>query len=237
MQLRDISVLVGDSHAMQWIPAVAEIAGRRHWRMTSMTKASCSFAAVGLMTKEGLLDDSCLRWEEKVLAEIAGLQPAVVLIEQSIFLRPFGATNRKEEVEVLASAYAARWNELQRGGVRVVVIRDTPRMDIDIPECLTSLGGSIASCSRPRARAMARQDPLVVAATRAPGVTLIDMTDAMCAADSCPPVVGNVLVWRDSHHLTASYAKTMAPALERVLAPFVEARASVPSPINLTPYG
>jgi hypothetical protein len=48
------------------------------------------------------------------------------------------------------------------------------------------------------------------------------MTDAICGPETCAPVVGNVLVWRDSHHLTASYSRTIAPALERALEPVVQ---------------
>lgn len=37
------------------------------------------------------------------------------------------------------------------------------------------------------------------------GVTLIDLTDAICPTDPCAPVIGGVLVYRDDHHLTATY--------------------------------
>ena len=37
------------------------------------------------------------------------------------------------------------------------------------------------------------------------------------AATSCPPIVGNILVYQDSHHLTGAYALTTAPYLEKRL--------------------
>lgn len=39
------------------------------------------------------------------------------------------------------------------------------------------------------------------------------MTDLICPAGSCPPVLGNIFVWRDAHHLTASYASTLGDVL------------------------
>lgn len=44
-------------------------------------------------------------------------------------------------------------------------------------------------------------------------VPIIDLTDAICEADTCRAIVGNVLAWRDSNHLTATYVRTLAPTL------------------------
>ena len=58
--------------------------------------------------------------------------------------------------------------------------------------------------------------PTVYATQVAGGsVPLIDMNALICRPASCPAIVGNVLVYQDSHHLTSSYALTMAPYLEQ----------------------
>lgn len=33
----------------------------------------------------------------------------------------------------------------------------------------------------------------------------------------CPAVIGGVLVYRDRHHMTATYARSLAPILEQKL--------------------
>ncbi len=43
------------------------------------------------------------------------------------------------------------------------------------------------------------------------------MDSLICGRTTCPPVVGNVLVYQDSHHLTSAYALTTAPYLEQRL--------------------
>jgi hypothetical protein len=48
-------------------------------------------------------------------------------------------------------------------------------------------------------------------------VPLIDMTPLLCGPVSCPPVIGNVLVYQDTHHLTSAYTQTTAPYLEHQL--------------------
>jgi hypothetical protein len=46
---------------------------------------------------------------------------------------------------------------------------------------------------------------------------VLDPTDLLCLADVCPSVIGDVLVYRNSGHLTASFAATLGPWLERRL--------------------
>jgi hypothetical protein len=72
-------------------------------------------------------------------------------------------------------------------------------------------------CSLPKDEAILAVDPVSMAAARSPAVTLADMNRFICPGNRCMPIVGNVLVYRDKHHLTATYATTLASALE----PFV----------------
>ena len=59
------------------------------------------------------------------------------------------------------------------------------------------------------------------AATRATRDLLVDMTTAVCPSDPCPAVVNRKIVYRDGHHLTATFARSLAPALDRALAPLL----------------
>jgi hypothetical protein len=44
---------------------------------------------------------------------------------------------------------------------------------------------------------------------------VLDMSDAVCRADYCRAVEGNVLVYHDAHHLSATYMRTLTPELGR----------------------
>ncbi|WP_376775099.1 hypothetical protein [Mesorhizobium caraganae] len=37
----------------------------------------------------------------------------------------------------------------------------------------------------------------------------------MCPSGDCPAVIGNVFVWRDTDHLTATYSRSMADIFGR----------------------
>lgn len=46
----------------------------------------------------------------------------------------------------------------------------------------------------------------------------IDLSGSLCGPERCEPVVGNVTVYRDGSHLTATYAQTLTRALRAALA-------------------
>jgi hypothetical protein len=53
-----------------------------------------------------------------------------------------------------------------------------------------------------------------IEATRAlPASHLIDLSERYCDALACFPVIGNVIVYRDNNHITATFARTLTPFL------------------------
>lgn len=88
-------------------------------------------------------------------------------------------------------------------------------MGLDVPECVSQNPTSPTNCDVPRSKAIASDLPTVYATAAASGaVPLINMNSLICGRNKCPAVVGNVLVYQDSHHLTSTYALTLAPYLE-----------------------
>ena len=47
-----------------------------------------------------------------------------------------------------------------------------------------------------------------------PGAILVNLSKDICpVADYCQPVLNGYIVWRDFHHLTRTFAKTLKSAL------------------------
>jgi hypothetical protein len=72
----------------------------------------------------------------------------------------------------------------------------------------------VSACATPVADTLRRPEVRAVAAeqARAAGATVIDPVPWLCAAD-CPVVLGNLLVYRDAHHLSTGYSRLLAPLL------------------------
>ena len=55
-------------------------------------------------------------------------------------------------------------------------------------------------------------------ASQATGAGLIDLTQSICPGTAdCPAVINNMVVWRDTHHLTATFSATLGPAIDEQL--------------------
>jgi peptidoglycan/LPS O-acetylase OafA/YrhL len=195
-------VVMGDSHAAQWIPAVDKIAKDRKWKLISFTKAACPVTRVTILDG-GKPYEQCALWREKVLAEIAKLKPDLAITSQSNYT----SIAQDAMIEGLRSV----WSELADEGVRVVAIRNTPYSLFDPRNCLATDPGK---CVNPRSE-VEREDIFALAARSVTGVRVVDMNDALCGKDRCPAVVGNIVVLRDNHHLTATYALALAPYLAK----------------------
>ena len=87
---------------------------------------------------------------------------------------------------------------------------------IDRAEARHKLAGP--SCAVPRHTAL-EADPQVAAARqeRSRHVQVIDLTGRLCNTRRCFPVIGGVLVYKDVHHFTAVFSKSLGPPLEQAL--------------------
>ena len=66
-------MVFGDSHALQWTPALIGIASQRGWRLTALLHANCTAAQVSV-------DENCDRWRENSLKRISEEKPGLVIV-------------------------------------------------------------------------------------------------------------------------------------------------------------
>ena len=100
--------------------------------------------------------------------------------------------------------------------LRTAVIRDTPASASDVPSCVSEALEDLPACAFPRVRDADREFD-ARAARADPGARLIDLNDEICPNDLCRAVIGDALVYRDKSHLSATFSRTLAPAIERRL--------------------
>ncbi|MFI6868994.1 acyltransferase family protein [Nocardia sp. NPDC050406] len=209
--------VVGSSHAEHWLSALQVLAEQHGFRITVYLKMGCPL----IVTDEPLDTEAdtrdCLDWSREVLDRLDADRPDWVFTTGT---RPVDEGGDETPVD-----YLAVWDELSARGLNTVVIRDTPWLRRNgiryrAVDCLTK-GGDRLSCGMPRADALSPDNPAVAAAAAYPTIFPIDLSDAVCGPDICAAVEGNVLVYHDEHHLTATYSRTLAPALGRRLAPIL----------------
>ncbi|MDS1268839.1 acyltransferase family protein [Lipingzhangella sp. LS1_29] len=202
--------LVGGSHAAHWLPALRLLAEEHSWRVVSMTKSACLFSAEQQQL-DGAPYTACHAWNDDALQRLAVLDPDAVFTT---------ATRIGGGREYTPDGYLRHWRHLSRLGIDVIAVRDTPWPMVDVPECVETHGRDAVRCGRSRADMYPSGPPDVAQREDLPdSVTIVDLTDRICTPDHCPAVVGNILVYRDNSHLTASYARTLAHYLHDQLQP------------------
>jgi hypothetical protein len=83
-----------------------------------------------------------------------------------------------------------------------------------MPDCFSRNGNDPVSCGADRADLYSPEPPWTRVADLPANVAFVDTADAICLPQRCPAVIGNVLVYLDDDHLTATYAASMAPLIE-----------------------
>jgi SGNH domain (fused to AT3 domains) len=157
--------------------------------------------------------EECYRWGQDLLRQLNASRPDIVIVSHSTREVAYGASDNGDSVRRIVLALRELWAGLGKRGIQVVAIRDTPTMPFNVRECL-SKGHE---CTVKRATVFSDEDPIILAAREEPSVDLLDFSDAICSADSCAPIIGNVLVWRDNEHLTATYASSLDGVLGTAL--------------------
>jgi peptidoglycan/LPS O-acetylase OafA/YrhL len=214
-------VLFGDSHAMQWFPALERIA-RGRWRLVEITKSGCPPQQVHVSYPRALREYApCDTWREYALRRIERVEhAAMVIVSASVnytVMQGDRGLGRDASTRALAGGYAPTLARLRAAGGRVVVLADPPRPPWDIPSCVSAAMRALRRCAFARGPAVQRSLATRKVVGRLPEVRVIDATSRFCLRTLCPAVIGNVLVYRNTGHVTASYMQTLSPWLERRL--------------------
>ncbi|KIQ11071.1 acetyltransferase [Rhodococcus sp. MEB064] len=205
--------LAGGSHAEHWLPALDRIGRDRGFAVVTYLKMGCP-----LDIGEPLLVDlpypDCRDWSSDVLDILASDRPDWVFTTST---RP----SPTEFGDVTPDAYLDVWARFSALALPVVAVRDTPWLSREgVPyraaDCLAD-GGDSESCGLPRSEVLSEIDPARAASLPFPSVVPVDFSDAVCGPDVCRVVEGNVLVYHDSHHLSATYVRSLVPVIDSTL--------------------
>jgi peptidoglycan/LPS O-acetylase OafA/YrhL len=208
--------VVGDSHAGQGTPALDAIAKERGWRLLTYIHNSCPFNPEQrtLETEGDLQCTEPNRDTMERLLERGDIDAVITSYSASSEFEDAGTGHRPG-----AAGFAEYWNRLADAGIDVYPIVDTPtpRAGADPRDCVDLNYDDPAQCSQPRSAAFDGQDLTPEAAKLAPQARVVDLSDEFCGADSCPMVIGNVMIYRDRDHVTRTYILTLADQLESAL--------------------
>jgi peptidoglycan/LPS O-acetylase OafA/YrhL len=204
-------VLFGDSHAAQWFPALEPISKTRGFRLVTLVKLGCGAVDAPIYNDRGRFNVECGQWREKALQKIAQMNPALTVVTSSEKYRLTDEQWRNGTDSVVKNLAAA--------SQEVLILRDTPAGDFDIPSCLARRQWRpffvpASSCQFSFSRTSMIYDFEIAAAARYKNVMTADLSSRICPSGICTGLRGNLVMYRDNDHLTASFARTLERDLD-----------------------
>ena len=201
--------LLGDSHAEQWIWAIAPYAKERNWSIRTFIKSSCPVVDRAMAN----VRDECVVWSTAAIRAITTDSS----IDTVIYSNRADFYPELQEADLIPTLRA-----LAGSGKQVVVIRDTPgSAGVSIPECLAGSSAKDDPCSTPRGKVVG--DSPTLRASREADTAIVDLTGLFCNSATCHSVIGGLVVYGDQGgHMTISFATTLASFMGEKLAAIME---------------
>jgi len=207
-------LMIGDSVAAQWSPAFTAIAARAGWKFVVLTKSACPMVERPFVyEKINRRNTACERWRARAVAFAREMRPDLLVLGSSAAY-PFSSQQWQEGTSDLL-------RDLNGAARHTVILAPTPVLPFSAVECVTRVYertgrvARFAECSAP----LADVDPedtraALVAATRGmPTVSVLDLNPLICPRGRCDAWRDGRLVFRDSQHLNAPVAASLAPQI------------------------
>lgn len=212
-------VLTGGSHVGQWWSAFEDMARDYSWKLILLERSGCQLGLdQDIHEPEQDISQNCITWNQEAIKYIRDeIQPDLVVT--------LGTSMQYGEPEMVRGSQKAAWQHLEE--IPLLLLRDNPNLG-EIPiECLQQNAGikdvdTYRECTYDRNNYKYSNKYNESNSVEHPRNSYyIDTSQIFTVADTFPPAIGNVWVWRDSNHVTDLYARTTRSFFEEAILDFV----------------
>ena len=214
----DTVVLFGDSHAIQYAPALEKVTERRGLRLVTLTKSACTPAQVTVFNNQlQRTYTECDEWRDHALERIEAESPDLIITgtqDVKTVVEDGKRLSGKESAKAHQKGYEETMDDLLDTGATVLTLADNPYPPEDIPSCVSGAVRDLEDCAFSEADGYGYEPVSARANAKFDEVGLIDPKPVMCKDGTCPAVIGNVIVYRNGAHITASYMETLTDWLD-----------------------
>ena len=215
--------LFGDSHALSWFPAMNIVAKKNGWKLLSLTMSACSPSDIpGWNPANNSVMKNCTLWRADSLKKILAVKPLIVVVAGT---RGFETVDSHSKL-LLGQAKADAWrsgmqrtvDQLKLATKNIIYIGDAPQSMVDPPVCLSAHPKNALDCATPLAKAI-QTDWIAqeTAMTIQERISFIDPGLWICPSSPCPVVLGNLLIYMDGGHFTATFSAALASRLRKAI--------------------
>jgi len=216
-------VLFGDSHALAWFPALNEVAKENDWRLLSLTMSACSPADIPAYNPQtASVMTNCPIWRKEAIARIVAEHPYLVLVAGTSGFESYShgvVISGEARIPFYKSGMNRTIRELQQTSSHVILMSDTPAQSQDPTVCLSQHPKSTLACATPASQAISSEWMAVEGEVASHNsIPIIRPQYWVCPTDPCPVVIGKILTYLDTGHMTATFSQALAGKLKTALA-------------------
>jgi hypothetical protein len=151
-------------------------------------------------------------------SHIEGLDPALVVIASRQYI-----TGMRPEAGV-PTGHGGTWQNgvsaifsfLRHAAKHTLYVTDDPTLTQSVPECAARHRSDVQRCSVSTARGLRypqyTADELRIAAEQ--HISAVNADSWFCTSTICPPIVKNILLYRDDQHMTPEWSSFLTPLLD-----------------------
>lgn len=209
-------MLVGDSHAANWFPALNTASKISGFKMLSRTKSSCGLLDLQLSVGDGTANQSCLEWRDSIFSEIQQRQPDLLIVAQIAPLNQdlyLNSQNRQNQNQQYRASVVQELGRLIGVTDQVLFVDDIPRLTFEPSKCLKTFAPDSCLSNRQEFEV----PPTHLYKESVSNLKSVNFNDLICSVQKCSATNPSGIVFRDSHHLTEAFSRSLAPVWAHIL--------------------
>ena len=195
-------VLYGDSHAVQWFPALEKLAREKSFKLITLTKSACPSIDVVRESVGAFQMSNCAAWRTSAIARITAEKPDLIILSSFEHFVPPGDPRSVEQW--WADGSLRTYETLKPLASKVIYLMDTPLPERNIPDCLAST--SADKCLADKTLGL----PQVA------NFDIIDPSKWLCE-NNCPGIVHGNVAYRDASHISVATSLELSDSLWQAL--------------------
>ncbi len=205
---RSFAVL-GDSHAAAWMSAFNYFAVEHHYRLIVLVHEGCTIGI--LSTGNDPVGHCGTDWWPFVRRKLRKDAPQFLVVAQ--YFDPRVPAN---QMDLGLRQELTAFDKLVP---RTVLMEDPPHHPLlDPTDCLLRSGATLGDCTfAPPADMNAQYATVAKIVQSHPNDRLLHTRSWFCAHGKCPMVIGDMIVYRDTNHISETYVRHVAPAVSHRL--------------------
>ena len=206
-------LLVGDSHAAMFFPALKLIAEQNNWRLSTATEPGCPWGN-GVLPRQKKNTLKCSEFHQVVYEEIVpSSAPDLLILVNRTQVDDRVEGGSRQAVDESLNLMTASIERLRTHSQQIVIIEPMPEFedrDFFPRDCLAT-ATFLEECSRPMTDSLVEDELFRSVADSDPGVFSLALDDLICESlEACAPVKNDILIIRDRTHISVDYSEFLA---------------------------